>query len=89
MDKPRISMPNKGMSFRIGKPEQSFNAVPQVISSSIRKQNHTSTPVTSDATLVDDTVALVDDATALVGGQTASFPTMRSTIRTVVPSAKI
>lgn len=34
----------------------------------IKHQAHITTPVTGDATLVDDSVALVDDPTALVGG---------------------
>ena len=56
---------------------------------SLRRQGQTTTPTTSDATLVDDTTALVDDATALVGGPTTSAPTVRVTVRTVVPSPKV
>lgn len=40
---------------------------------SIKHQAHTTTPVTGDATLVDDPVALVDDPTALVGGPNTSI----------------
>lgn len=36
--------------------------------STIKEQALTDTPVTGDATLVDDPVALVDDPSALVGG---------------------
>lgn len=55
----------------------------------IRWQAHTTTPVTGDATLVDDPVALVDDLTALSGGQTSSIPVGSIGIRTVVPRPAI
>ena len=39
----------------------------------IKHQVHTTTPVTGDNTLVDDTSALVDDTVALVGGPNSSI----------------
>lgn len=46
---------------------------------SIRPQIQTTAPVTSDATIMDDTVATMESLTALMGGQTVTHTTMRST----------
>mgnify|MGYP001597818654 CR=1 FL=1 len=56
---------------------------------SIEKQSQASTPVVSDATLVDDTVALVDDTVALVGGKAVTVPLTRSTAEALVPRFSI
>lgn len=55
----------------------------------LRKQVHTTVPVVTDATLVDDTVALVDSTTALSGGQTTSIPVTRQSIVQTIPRASI
>lgn len=55
----------------------------------IKPQSQTDTPVTSDATLVDDTVALVDDATALVGGLTSIHSDMVANVKTIKPQGNI
>lgn len=51
---------------------------------SIRHQSQVSLPVTSDTTLVDDTVALVDSATALVGGPATPNVAMPARVRKLV-----
>lgn len=51
----------------------------------IKHQSLTVTPITGDATLVDDPVALVDDATALVGGPAAISEGIQANARPAVP----
>jgi len=55
----------------------------------IKHQGHTITPITSDATLVDDTVAKVDSITALVGGPTTSVDIAQSQIKSYIPKVSI
>lgn len=56
---------------------------------SIRHRSQTDTPVTGDATLVDDPVALVDSPTALVGGQTSINSDMVANVKTFKPNGRI
>lgn len=56
---------------------------------SIKHQSQTDTPITGDATLVDDPVALVDDPTALVGGQTSISSDMVANVKTIKPNSQI
>lgn len=51
----------------------------------IKIQSQINTPITSDATLVDDLVALVDDPVALVGGNTVIHPNIASKVVLTVP----
>lgn len=55
----------------------------------IKNQPLTSTPVTGDATLVDDPVALVDDAVALVGGPSTISEGLRAKAAPLVPRPQI
>lgn len=57
--------------------------------SSIKRQSQTEAPITSDNTLVDDTVALVDDPTALVGGNTTIYSAMMQKVKTIIPKVII
>lgn len=50
----------------------------------IKHQSQVNLPVTSDATLVDDTVALVDSATALAGGPASPNVAMPVRVRKLV-----
>lgn len=55
----------------------------------IKHQSLTTLPVTSDATLVDDTVRLVDDTTALVGGPASVYEGIKAKAEIPSPSARI
>jgi hypothetical protein len=55
----------------------------------IKQQPLTILPVTSDATLVDDTIRLVDDGTALVGGPAAIAEGIQGKVHVPVPSIEI
>lgn len=56
---------------------------------SIKPQVHTTTPVTGDATIMDDTVVTMDSATALMGGLTTSMPVMKQTVDILKPRTTI
>lgn len=62
------------------------NDIPTV---QIKQQSQTSTPVTGDATLVDDPVALVDDPTALVGGPSTTIENLSVAIDASPPRVTI
>lgn len=55
----------------------------------IKRQAQTTTPVTGDNTLVDDTVALVDDPTDLVGGPSTIVELQRNAIVNNAPKVMI
>lgn len=55
----------------------------------IKNQPLTTTPITGDATLVDDPVALVDDPVALVGGLTAISEGIKGNSSLTVPLPRI
>ena len=59
---------------------------PQAI---IKANLQTDTPITSDDTLVDDTVVLVDDTDALVGGPTTILPSPKVHIVPQITRPKI
>lgn len=56
---------------------------------SIKHQSQTDTPVTGDATLVDDPIALVDSTTALVGGATVISSDMVANVKMIKPAGSI
>lgn len=55
----------------------------------IKHQAHTTVPITSDTTLVDDPVALVDDPVALSGGPTTPIGNLSQAIDAKPPRAII
>lgn len=55
----------------------------------IKRQSHISGPITSDATIMDDTVVIMDSVIALMGGLVTIQPAMRQSVSVVVPRVKI
>lgn len=55
----------------------------------VKHQSQVTTPITGDATLVDDPIALVDSPTALVGGATVTSSDMVATVKTIKPIGHI
>lgn len=55
----------------------------------VAKQSQTTTPVNSDATLVDDPVALVDSSTALVGGPVTIVESIQAKAVPLVPRPRV
>lgn len=54
----------------------------------LKKISHTTTPTTSDSTIMDDTVMTMDGA-GLMGGPTTAIPATRQTVVTTVPKVHI